>query len=350
MEGGIAAWITRPRTIAALLVALVASMVASTEAEAGPFTRKRMRREWPERQIDAAFVLPRGWTEVSLGFDHKVADASWDTNGERDTWEDGTRWRYSRLTVGIDHGFSRHTRIYVRIPWVFATLDPGDGERISTRAIGDVTSGLVVQPWLGRAWDLAFRLEVKAPSGVEWPRGTVEGPDAISGFLTGTGITNLGFHIDQRIRVGPFMAFEGSYGYVVKLPAVVGYVIGADGFGNGWLDPGDELLLHGAAIGQVTDDLALTMEAWISHRGSYRIGTSGSSPFRNALEHIPDSSGTFVDSGLRISWEPIDNIGLELAGRFAMAGRNTDLFGALGLEEFSPQPGWQVGGKVTARW
>ena len=82
--------------------------------------------------------------------------------------------------------------------------------------------------------ETGIRIELKSPSGLEWP-----GPE--HSLLTGTGSTNLSLHVLEVAHLLPAIRIDIEAGYVAKLPAIVGYVTEVDGYGHGWIDPGDEV-------------------------------------------------------------------------------------------------------------
>ena len=329
---------------------LCALALFSSAAHAGPFTHRSSQGDWVQRQVERDYVLPKGWLQIMLAADSKGSQAARDADGALVPWADGTHWRYSRLWLNIDQGFSRRVRIYAHIPVVHAWLRSPAGADTSTVALGDVHTGLWYQPWLEGAWAGALQLDLKAPSGVEWPGDFIGGSANTSGFLTGTGITNLGAHLHLRRSLGSAAALRAQLGYVRKFPAIVGYVIEDGGFGNGWLNAGDEVQAGLEAQAQLGDSLALSGQARYSHRALYRVGVSGQSPTSLELNDIPGSAGDFVDVGLELGFSPSANWELGLGASTQVLGTDTRLFAHLGLEEFSPQPGLCVELQGAYRW
>ncbi len=310
-----------------------------------------MQEDWPDRQVERRFTLPKGWTQVALSYEHKVAVHYWSPGGDRTRWRNNTRWDYSTLNLRLSHGFSKHLRMDLDLPvMVRAQLRNALGTNTVTSGMGDARVALTAQPWLAETWHVAYTLHVDTPSGVEWPGDYVGGPASTSSFLTGTGSTGVGLTAHHRLVAARLFSAELSLGWTFRLPGVVGYVLEDGGFGNGWLDPGDVLDGHIALGLQLGGDVAWHMDGWVSHRTPYRIGTSGSSVLRANLDPIPDSAGTYVDTGTRLSWEPLQNLELGAMARVALLGADTTRFGPLGLEAFAPQPGWTFGGTVTGRW
>jgi len=334
-----------------------AILLSLSNAYAGVFTHKTMIEPWPEQQVDQNWALPKGWLQIGLAGDTKSSSQYRDDAGAIGDYNKGTNWRYSRVWLRIDEGFSRRLRIYCHIPWVQAQLVNNRGTDTRTRAMGDVHTGFWFQPWIDPVdaetqsrSAVAFHVDLKAPSGVEFPSDFIGGSQNTESLLTGTGITNLTGEVAGRLRLGSRMRLDGTAAYVRKFPAVVGYVIEDNGFGNGWLNPGDEIALTGGTLLQITDDLAVGAEGVWSHRGTYAIGNSGEGTGKLALQDIAGTEGVFVDAGASISYEPTQHWEVQASGSMQVAGSDTRTFAHLGLEEFSPQPGLTTRLEVIARW
>lgn len=130
----------------------------------------------------------------------------------------------------------------------------------------------------------------------------------------------------------------------------MGYVLEDNGFGLGWLDPGNELLLQGDLLVQVLDDLAFGGSARYSQRGPYGIGTKGAGTDAPELQTIANSDGAFTDIGASVSFEPSTHFEVQARLSSQVLGSDTRLFAPLGLEEFSPQPGLTLGCTGVYRW
>jgi len=330
------------------MIPFLAAMLAP--AQAGVFNTKTMHGEWSEKQSQREHVLPKGWMALEVSLDNKTTHSFRDASGRKLRYDNDVAWSYSRMWLRFDQGFSRRLRLYIHVPWVEARLRNDNGTLIRTRALGDVNTGVVFQPVLDRRVAVAGKLDIKAASGVEWPGNFVGGPTGTDSFLTGTGATNVGLHMLGRLLVFDSFALKLDTAFVWKVPGIVGYVVETDGFGNGWLDPGDELLAHGSFVHNWTRDLAFQGEMRVSYRTAYRIGVSGPSVWKADLDPMPGSAGSFVDLGLSMSWEPDDHVELKAHFRSQVIGADTTQFAALGLEEFSPQPGTELGAGVVVRW
>ena len=304
--------------------------------------------EWPEREIDSDLVTPRGWLVVGLGADYKQSSASRNDAGEL-TPHDGATWTYSRLWLKLDQGFSQRLSFYCHIPYVYAHLENAEDADIATRAFGDIHTGFVYQPWIGTPNKLAFVGDLKAPSGVEWPSDFSGGEASTESFLTGTGVTNVGLSLRARRAFGP-VAPNADVGYTFKIPTVVGYVVQTDGFGNGYLDPGDALHARAGVDVQLGSRLMLSGGALYSRRSVYRIGVAGEGVWALDLYDIPNSDGWFLDVQGGASFAVNRHLGLQYSMDWQATGTSTELFDHFGLEEFSPQPGLAHGLTAEVRW
>jgi hypothetical protein len=327
------------------MVALIAVCLGT--AEAGPFTQKTTQGALPDTEAEAQLVLPKGWLELGLRVDSKTSGHQ--RNGAGDRRPHGATWRYSRLWLDVRQGFSSRVTLYGAMPWVMAELDPVAGTTTRTVAMGDAEVGLIAQPWRWDRAGLGIELAMKMPSGVEWPGTVSNGPDQVESFLTGTGTTNAGAHILARARPVDRLRVDLALGYVAKLPGVVGYVVQDDGFGNGWLDPGDELRVRAALTVQVLSSLSMDVGSTWSRRGTYEMGVSGPSTTGRVMSPIADP-GAFLDGRAGIAWQATEHWGLHAHGARDLMGSDTRTFAHLGLEEFSPQPGLELGLGLRARW
>lgn len=323
------------------------ALLLANAAFAGPFDRKTTMEDWPDQQVDQALVLPRGWLALGVGGDTLSTDR---VRGKRGVVQDltgDTRWSYSRLWLTLDQGFSSRLTLRARVPYVMARLHTVEGADITTRAPGDVVVGATFQPWAGERAAAAVDVELKAPSGVEWPS-NLDGE--VEGFLTGTGVTNLGLHARARWRAHERVAVTGAAGWVFKIPAVVGYVVQTDGYGNGWLDPGDEARGSLDVTAQLIDPLALTLGATASWRGQYRAGVSGDSVWGLDLANLPGGKGMYAWGHAGASWWFGEHWALGYDASLQLAGADNRTWGALGLEEFAPQPGLTHALRGEVRW
>jgi hypothetical protein len=327
----------------------VIALVVAAVALAAPFPSKTSQEPLPERAIDADAALPKGWWELTAALSVKHSWAYRDAWGTRIPFEYGGTFRTSHLDLGLALGWSRTTTAYVLAPLVQHRLVTGDGWIVQTTAPGDARVGLVVQPWRGARGSAAFQLDLKLPTGLEWPGDFQGGPDLVQGFLTGTGVPNVGLHARGRLRVAGRAALDGSIGYVVKVPAIVGYLVEEGGWGNGWLDPGDAVEARLAATAQITPRVAATASTWFSWRSTTLAGSAGPSTTRLSTYLVPGTAGAWLDADVGVRWDPTPRWTVALAVAESLLGADTRFFDHLGLEELSPLPGPRVTIAVSRR-
>ena len=330
----------------ALLLALM-----TAPADAGVFQRKTMHGDWPDTQVEREFVLPRGWFELQVDVDNKASTGMRNRNGALLPFRNDATLHHSELVFNFDHGFSDRVKLHLEVPIVRASLANNLGANVATMARGDVHTSVTWQPWFNRVLAGAFELDLKSPSGVEWPGGYLDGPGNFSSFLTGTGTNNLGGTLYTKYRLGDAASVGVAGSYVYKFPGIVGYVIELDGFGNGWINPGNEIRTDVDATVQIGSDFALSGVWTWSHRGQYVIASSGKG---NRVQwdqgSVVQRPGAFQDLGAQISMEPAPAMEVALRVSGQIKGSDTRTFGHLGLEEFSPQPGLTMGFSGTVRW
>jgi hypothetical protein len=345
------------------MLPLLTAAFLTVPAWSGALDGKTMRQEWPESHVERDLVLPKGWFEVDVGVDHKRSTAVRDLDGLAQPLQDGAAWSFSQAHIGLHHGLSRRTRVYLTVPWVRARLRTGSSDsvpasHITTLAMGDVHTGVIVQPWISappgrteapRTWAVAAQLDLKAPSGLEWTSAGTGAPDEIKSFLAGTGVTNLGAFAHGKIRMSPAFSTHLAVGWVFKFPAIVGYVVEVDGFGNGKLNPGDELRVDLDATVQLGNRLALTANGRLSRRGWTTMGVSGPGLRFAEWDYLEDPA-LFVDVGGAASIEASQALELRLHASAQVMGTTTALWAPLGLEELAPQPGLTTGLQAVMRW
>jgi len=328
--------------------ALAVSIGALTgAADAGPFTAKASQGDWVADAVVRPLVMPKGWLEVGVSADTKLSTQYRGGDGQLRAQPDDLKWRYSRLWFELRQGFSDRITLYGRVPIVDARLDLAMGSQVSTTDVGDARLGVVVQPWLDWPADLGFSLELKTPTGVEWPEGS-GGPDDTNGFLTGTGTTDLSARVHGQLTVLERIRLGAQLGYVYKFAAIVGYVEEVGGFGNGVIAPGNEVHLGTSAMGKVVDGVSVSVAGHYRHTAEFQIGVSG--PDERVLRPIKPSGGDWFDARLTLSLEPSEHWLVEGWAERDLAGGDTRTFAHLGLEDFAPQPGWTYGSRVAFRW
>jgi len=331
-------------------VILSAAILTLTSALAGPFTAKTMQGDFPQRETERELVLPKGWVELSIAGSEKVSTSYRDEDGALQARSNKTVWTYRQTWLRIEQGFSPRVTLYAHIPMVRSTLENTSDVSTQTRAMGDVHAGMRVQPFLGTRHKLALDLDLKTPSGLEWPSDFIGGANNTSSFLTGTGVTNLGLQLRGRAGLTDSLALEAQLGYVQKFPAVVGYVLETGGFGNGWLSPGNETRAQASLLCQMGPRVSGHGDLVFSSRGAHQIGVSGQSTLAVELDTLDGTESQYVDIGGGFQVAVNRSLELRASAMGQISGTDTRTFAHLGLEELSPQPGVTSELEVVLRW
>jgi len=311
--------------------------------QAAIFQDKTGDGEWFEEPIDRGLTLPRGWMSVELRLDSKRSTAFRNGRGRVVPYGDGTVFRSSRAWLNVSQGFSDRATLYLELPYLRSHLHNDLGADITTIALGDAHAGLV--------YDLApeglyAQLDLKTPSGVEWPHDFTNGT---TGFLTGTGTTHLTLTLHERMPLGPGVAHAWAEG-TWRIPGIVGYVVEKDGFGNGWLDAGDSV--GGGATGSLPlgSRALLTLGGQAEFHQASQIGTSGASVWSIDKKALARTGGLWAFATGELLFSVSEHWGLCYDLQWQALGTDSRVFGGLGLEEFSPQPGITHGLALEGRW
>lgn len=330
-----------------MLYIIFLMLLGQVEAKS-PFEQKSMQPAISPNQASRPLILPKGWMEFTVEMQSKYATAQRDFNNEITPLGSNQYWSYSQLWFNYSNAFSSRLMVYMHVPFVHAQFQPSDGDAIATTALGDVHTGFYYQPTLERQ-NFVVQVDLKSPSGVEWPSSKDGGPNDISGFLTGTGLTNLGFIGHYKVQPSALYALHIQTGYTFKFPAIVGYVVEKNGFGNGILNAGNEFNIAAVHQVQIKPTTCLEFTHQYSHRAPYFMGVSGEGIRWHVDEEIL-GAGWFVNVGAGLSWEssPMQAYSLHIDQQ--VLGTSTTAFALLGLEEFSPQPGTTISLKGSRRW
>lgn len=343
---------------------LLLALLLDDPAHASVFGDKTMRGDW-RPDAESELVLPRGRWVLDLSATTRASSSVRGAFGLPIPYDDAI-YRFSAVTLGVQTGLSDRTSLYLRAPWIVDHLTNGRGANLTTNGLGDAHTGVRFQPWLARTHALAFEVDVKSPSGMEWPANTRGGSAFTEGFLTGTGTTNAGVAVLGRLRTRGF-ALDGRVAYTHKFAGVVGYVVEIGGFGNGWLKPGDEFRADLGVTEQLDDHVSVRLSGTARHVGSYLIGVSGPGATKLELYAVgseeaytyddgttdtiwTDPSGWFVDAAAHVQVTPSDHLVFGLDASASLLGADGRFFTHLGLEEFSPSPGLTLGGSGAVRW
>lgn len=312
---------------------------------------KAMQGDMPLQRVDRNLVLPKGVFEIQTNAIAKISTGYRDIDGQIQSYSTGV-WNHNQAHLRISHGLSPRISVYMDVPFVYARwLPQGMGDsNISTLALGDVRSGFFYQPdkrLCNSTTQYAYGMELKAASGVEWPTSNYDGPFDISGFLTGSGVTNIKAHTQLQRKLSEKTATTLSLGYAYKVRAVVGYIVETGGFGNGIIKPGNELEITATQLWQLTDKVTISPMVHASYRSKYQIGVSGPTVWwTEKHELLPHQY--FVDVGTAFGYDFSTRFAMNYLLEYQAMGTTTQTFAVLGIEEFSPQPGLRM--QIDAVW
>ena len=66
-------------------------------------------------------MLPKGWMEMTLSADIKLATGYWDSEGTAVDF-DSASWLYTTERLGFRYGFSPNSEIYLSVPMHYMSL------------------------------------------------------------------------------------------------------------------------------------------------------------------------------------------------------------------------------------
>jgi hypothetical protein len=77
-----------------LIVGLLCVLAAPTVADAAAWESKTMQSPFSAREVGRSLKLPKGWMEMALGADVKLATGYWDADGVAQAF-DHSSWLYT---------------------------------------------------------------------------------------------------------------------------------------------------------------------------------------------------------------------------------------------------------------
>ena len=222
-----------------LIVPLV--LLWMTPAEAAGFQAKTMRAPLSALEVERGLLMPKGWVELGLQYDHKVALGAWSPDGTAEEW-DSARWTYTTQRADLRYGISQRAELYWSLPFHYVRLQNEPlGTDTSTFGLGDAHFGWKLE-WFKRAaptTSVVTDLDFKLPTGSESPGSFIGGPNTITEFVLGTGQLDAGLHVRARQQLGP-VSLTGAVGYVRRFSGVTQYTLEVEEYQFlGRFKPGD---------------------------------------------------------------------------------------------------------------
>ncbi len=235
-----------------LAVVLVSSAVLSPEAHANP------RREWlGARPVERPMVLPRGWSEAAVGWNHHRADGGFDASGRRDEW---TRpMLMDALTTSLRVGLVSRVEVFASLKTVRLTADDQ-----SLLGIGAATLGARTELWASALpmSSLTAEMAYQLPIGTRMPSATQSGAPVGSDLAVGTGASEFLPAVRFRRQFGALRLQTGLFADV-SLPT-------GPRASDGRSDWADGVGMDGGALLQV-GPVAISTRVSAMRRGDDRL-------------------------------------------------------------------------------
>lgn len=329
--------------IALLLLELVPG------ASAAGLQAKTMRAPLPAVEVERGLTLPRGWLELGVTYEHKLAAGAWSPEGERVEWEDA-RWLYTTQRLDLRYGISPRAELYWSLPFHYVRLtNEALGTDTSTFGLGDARFGWRVE-WLHRSaptTSVASSLEARLPTGSEAPGSLIGGANTVSTFVLGTGQMDLAFHTGARQQLGPVaVTVDGSY--TRRFSGVTQYTVEVEQYQFlGRFKPGDEgrlVVEPGVQAGPVYLAVEGRLRAWLPAA----VGTTSAGVLPDGhLEPLAGTGGWAVDVTPSVTANVSRGVDLRAAVGIPVRGEDLSFFP---LEEISPTRGLTWSGGVELRY
>jgi hypothetical protein len=327
------------RLIVGLVCALLAtSVVAPSVVNATAWESKTMQSPFSAREVGRSLKLPKGWMEMSLGADVKMATGYWGADGSANDF-DNASWLYSTESISFRYGMSHNSEIYLRVPMHYMRLThDAYGTDTSGTHLGDPIFGAVFSLLESDAprSSVVARVQLKSPAGNESPGSYIAGPSTFRDFVTTTGSHDLTVEVAAKRQVGP-IAVVGRAGYVNRFSGLVQWLIETEKNQLiGRFKPGNRIYGGLELIAQA-GPVALKGGARMMVQGDAKAGTTsgGISP-DGQLYVQTDSGGSYLDADLGVVAHFSRNVDLELGASIPLKGEDLMFFP---LEDLHPTIG-----------
>lgn len=336
---------------------LVGLLTLSESASAGGFQAKTMRSELPVVEVERPLIIGRGWLELGLGADVKMADGYWGDDGSAQTFADhngdGTpdvSWLYTTERATLRYGIARRGELYLTVPFHYVKLSNDFlGTETDGLGYGDASFGWKREwfrtnaPLTSVITDLHFRVG----SGNEASGSIIGGPNTVGSFVFSTGTSDLGLSLRGKRQLGPF-AIAGGVGYTHRFSGVSQFVIEVEEYQFlGRFKPGDEI--H-AELNPMIQIGRVAVGADVAYRQRFEAKAGTTSPgffVDQYLDPIAGSSGSFLDAGGNVILNITRGVDLVAAASYPVFGQGLPFFP---LEEISPTRGITYSGTLELRY
>jgi hypothetical protein len=338
-----------------VLLILTALALTTPSAEAAGFQAKTMRAPLSAVEVERPLVIGRGWLELGLGADYKLASGYWDDEGNSRDFEagpgfEGAQWLYTTQRADLRYGISRRGEIYASLPFHYVRLTNDElGTDTSTFGLGDPRFGWRLE-WFHRdapTTSIISELEMKVPAGSESAATFIGGPNTVSTFVMSTGTPDLSLTARGKQQLGP-IAVEAGLGYVHRFSAVTQYVIEVDQYQFlGRFRPGSEVRANLGALVQL-GPVAVGADGLFRLRGAAASGTTSTGVIPDAhLDPIAGTEGWSFDLQPRLVANVTRGFDVDLGVGIPIRGEGLGLFP---LEEITPTRGITYSGSIELRY
>jgi len=285
-------------TIRMFRTLLVFLGLAGGAAHAAGFQAKTMRDPLSAREVERPLVLGKGWLELGLGTDVKVAEGAWGPEGEKVEWEDGTRFLYTTQRADLRFGITRRGELYGTFKTHYVNLTNETlGTDTSQFGIGDPRFGYKYELYRSTAplTSVIAYAEYKGSAANESPGNYVGGPSTFSSFVMTTGTPDTEVGLRGKRQFGP-LALNLGVGYLHRWSDVTQYAIETElNQFNMRVKPGAVTKFDAGLLLQA-GPVALEYLALFQSREATRIGPSSSGFNPSAKLNVEEGSeGTAID-------------------------------------------------------
>jgi hypothetical protein len=321
----------------------------SNASQAAGFQAKTMRDTLSAREVERGLVLGKGWVEFALGADVKLADGSWDADGNPVDWEN-TTWLYTTERIALRYGIARRGEMYWMMRAHHTQLTNDElGTDISYTGIGD--------PHFGYKWE-AFRslapvrswivfIDYKAPMGNEAPGNYIGGPTTWSSVITTTGTPDITVGTRAKGQYGP-LALEAGVARKVRMSGITQYAIETTySQFQGRVKPGNEIIVDAILMVQA-GPVAISGGAVMTQRDAFKVGNTTTGFFPGSeLEAIEGTDGVAVDGNFGATFNVTRGFDVVAGMSVPLQGEDLDFFP---LEDVHPTRGTTYSGTLEFRY
>ncbi len=281
---------------------VVLAMLQSGISHAVGFKPKTNRDAFAAREVERPLVLGKGWFELGLSNDIKVAEGYWGEDGEELNFEHA-RFTYTTQEMSFRYGLARRAELFWTLSTHYVRLtNPTLGTDTKFFGWGDPTFGYVHELFRSTAptTSVILKFHYKAPFADEAPGNYLGGEDSFTNFVMTTGTPDFGAGLRGKRQIGP-VAVSGGMDYVHRFPETVQYLVETEYHQfQGRIKPGD--LIHFDADVLIQLGPLVLHNGWkVTLRKETRIGTASPGLFADQnLKPVEGSDGTALDmtSGL----------------------------------------------------